>query len=467
MGELVSRKMPQSAQAEEGLICSFLLDPHFVAGLCEERNCLPDWFYIPANATIYEALIGMRAMRKPIDFITLTQTLTELGMLEECGGSARVTELFMLLPTAANAAHYLATLAERYSLRRLIQVCTEFASRGYDETENAGQLVDEAQTEILRLTRPDSGGMESIKHIKEGVFQAVQNIDQTYHTRGGVVGLQTGFHQLDRMTGGLRKGQLVIVAGRPSMGKSAFAWNIGEYVAIDQQAPVLGFSLEMNMAELASRMVCGRAKVNLQRVRDGYLSKAQMDSMLPAAATAVAAAPIYIDETPGLSIQELRARARRFVKKFPKTACIIVDYLQLMKSSTRRGQENRALEIAEISGGLKNLAKELDLPIIAGAQLNRDNDGPNQKPKLSNLRESGSIEQDADVVLLLHRKHYYTKADEDKGIASADLGKQRNGPTGEIQLRFVDELGRFENPEGQELYSNDPTKRQQYNEEEL
>lgn len=458
--------MPQSAQAEIGLIASFLLDPHFVAGLCEERNCLPDWFYVPANASIYEALIGMRAMKKPIDFITLTETLRELGMLDECGGASRITELFTLLPTAANAAYYLDTLAERYSLRRLIQVCTEFVKRAYDETENAGQLVDEAQTEILRLTRPDSGGMESVKHIKEGVVHAIANIDQTYHSRGGVVGLRTGFHQLDRMTGGLRNGQLVIVAGRPSMGKSAFAWNIGEFVSIDRGQPVLGFSLEMNLMELASRMVCGRARVNLQRVRDGYLSKHQIDQTLPAAATAVAAAPIYIDETPGLSIQELRARARRFLKKFPQTACIIVDYLQLMKSSTRRGQENRALEIAEISGGLKNLAKELNIPIIAGAQLNRDNDGPNQKPKLSNLRESGSIEQDADVVLLLHRKHYYTKADEDKGKASADLGKQRNGPTGEIQLVFVDELGRFENPEGQTLYSNDPTKRQGHEEDE-
>jgi replicative DNA helicase len=455
------RMLPQSADAEKGLICSAILRPADVLSLCEDRGVSADWFHIPAHALVFEILRVMQVARMPVDLITLTQALRENEWLDQVGGAAYVTELFTFLPTAANAAHYLETVAKKHCARRLIATCTEYAGRAYEESGEIGELLDEAQAAILALNRPDAdASQESIQHIKTGVLDALTAIEETYHTKGGVVGLRTGFHQIDRMTGGLRGPQLVIIGGRPSMGKTALAMNMAEYIAVEGKKPVLVFSLEMNITELASRIICGRAKVNLQRVRDGFMSKEQIDTRLPAAVKDVVGAPIYVDETAGISIQQLRPRVRRFIKKYPDTACVVIDYLQLMKSATRRGQENRNQEVSEISGGLKNLAKEINRPIIVGAQLNRDNDGANNPPKLSNLRESGSIEQDADLAILLHRRHYYTKDDEDKGKATADLAKQRNGPTGKIELVFNAELARFENPEGQEFYSNDPTKRQ-------
>jgi len=459
------RLLPQSADAEQGLLCSIILRPQDVLSLCDDRGVTAEWFHIPAHQTIFEILRVMGVARMPIDPVTLSQALRDQQQLDPCGGAAFIAQLFTFLPTAANAAYYLDIVAKMHVARQLIRVCTDFAGRAYEQAD-IGELLDEAQAAILTLNRPDAdASQEHIKHIRTGVLAALTAIEETYHARGGVVGLRTGFHQFDRETGGLRGPQLVIIGGRPSMGKTALAMNMAENIAVDAGKPVLIFSLEMNIQELAARMICGRARVNLQRVRDGYLSKAQIDIRMPEAQAAICAAPLYVDETAGISIQQLRPRVRRFIRKFPETACVVIDYLQLMKSSTRRGQDNRALEVAEISGGLKNLAKEIDRPIIVGAQLNRDNDGANQPPKLSNLRESGSIEQDADIVILLHRRHYYTKADEDKGKATADLAKQRNGPTGPIEVVFNAELARFENPEGQELYSNDMSKRQKTEEE--
>lgn len=465
--ERTGRLLPSAPEAEQALLGCIIALPDRTIDLCEDRGVTPDWFHCGGHPRIYDVLRRMHTAKMPIDLVTFAQTLSDQGMLAEVGGAAYVSELFTFTPQAAHAGHYLDIVAEKHAARRLYLTCMEIAGRVHDEQDRIGELVDEAQAEILALNRPDAdAAQEHIRHIKTGVLEAVNAIEETYHTRGGVVGLRTGFHQLDRMTGGLRGPLLVIVAGRPAMGKSAFIWNVAESIAIGTGKPVLGFSLEMNIAELAGRMVCGRAGVNLQRVRDGFLSKQQMDEKMPAAVKAVAGAPIWIDETAGLSIQELRVRVRRFIKRWPETACVCVDYLQLMKSRSRRAQENRALEIAEISGGLKNLAKEINRPIIAAAQLNRENDGPKNPPKLSNLRESGSIEQDADWAILLHRRHYYTKDEEDRGKADADLAKQRNGPTGAIKLKFKDELARFENPDGQEFYSNDPAHRQQTEDDE-
>jgi replicative DNA helicase len=266
------------------------------------------------------------------------------------------------------------------------------------------------------------------------------------------------------MTGGAKSEEMIVVAARPSMGKSSLLMGIAEHVSIECGKGVLVFSLEMNYVQLAQRAVLGRAHINIQRVRDGFFSRDQFDRTLPKSSQEVAAAPIWIDDTPGLSIQELRARARRFVKAHPEVKAIFVDYLQLLRSTTRRNNENREREIAEISGGLKVLARQLKMPVFTAAQLNRENDGANSKPKLSNLRESGTIEQDADVVLLLHRRYYYTEDAEDRGKATVFLAKQRNGPTGEVELTFWDEFARFENPANEALYSNDPRKRQGWKE---
>lgn len=457
----IHRLLPQDANAERALLGSWLLAPAEIAALCEDRGANDGWFHLPAHGLIFSHLKAMTGAGMKIDIVTLTAVMREQETLEAAGGAAYITELFTFMPTATNAAYYLAILADMFARRETIRVCSEFCARAYEANEPTGDLVDELQTQVLAINRPDAdAAKEHIEHIKRGVLEALAGIEETYMTRGGVVGLRTGFHQLDRMTGGMRGPILIVIAGRPSMGKSALLWNIAEYLAIESKLPVLGFSLEMNMTELASRMICGRAKVNLQRVRDGFLSHEQMTQTMPRAVQSVAGSPIYIDETAGISIQELRVRVRRFIRKNPKTAAVFIDYLQLMSSTSKRAKENRALEIAEISGGLKKLAKEINRPIVTCAQLNRDNDGANALPKLSNLRESGSIEQDADWAILLHRRHYYTKADEDLGKASADLAKQRNGPTGLMELKFNGELARFENPEGQTLYSNDDQRRQ-------
>lgn len=459
------RMLPANADAEQGVLCSILLAPDEILRVAEDRGATDDWFHTPAHRILWDLLVSIWKSKLPIDAVTVLEHARNLDKLTHIGGPEFLSQLYGFLPTAANAAYYLDILAEKHALRRLIVTATTFAGRAYDEQDNCGSLIDEFQAAALLVNRPDATGVEAIQHVKPAVFEAVKAIEETYHHRGGVVGLPTGYHQIDRMTGGLRGPKLIIIAGRPSMGKSALIWNIGEHLAIECGRPVLGFSLEMNTIELVSRMLCGRAGINLQRVRDGFLSKIQVETTLPNAVTKIASAPIYIDETPAISIQELRVRVRRFIRKHPNTAAILVDYLQLMRSTTKRAQDNRALELGEISGGLKSLAKEINRPIIAGAQLNRDNDGPNNLPKLSNLRESGSIEQDADDVFLIHRRHYYTKADEDKGKASVDLAKQRNGPTGTIALDFDQELGRFKNPAGQELYSNDPTHRQRTEDE--
>lgn len=452
------RLLPQATDAERGVLSSMLIGNHDVRADLLER-LTRDHFATPAHGTIFEAMSAMVAAGKPLDFIALTVHLRDAGVLEACGGAYLITELSTELPTAANAGHYAEILEEKKTLRDIIEVATRFAGRAYDEQDQVAALREEfaAEAGAIGETKSDDA---NIKPLKSGLTAAFSMIEQTYHTRGGVVGLPTGLHQLDRMTGGLRNGQLVVIAGRPSMGKSALLWNMAEHISVECGLPCLCFSLEMNEEEVASRMLCGRAKVNLQRIRDGFLSQDQVNRTLPQALEQLATAPVWLDDTPGISIQTLRRKARRFVRRQPKTAAIVIDYLQLMCSTTKRAQENRVLEVGEISGGLKKLARELNRPVIVAAQLNRENDGPKNKPKLSNLRESGSIEQDADVAILLHRAHYYTHDAEDEGKAVAILAKQRNGPTGEIELKFDNALARFTNPEGQNLYSNDPAHRQ-------
>lgn len=467
----IHRLLPASADSELGVLCSLLLDPQRVMQQLEERGVHESWFHLPAYSLMFDLIRAMHGARMQIDVITLTQAARDQEILDQVGGAAGISQAFTFLPTAANVGYYVDILAAKFAAREMIRVCTEFAARAYEEQDGdaIGELVDEAQAAILAVNRPEADAAQAhIQHIKEGVSSALTAIEETYAARSSktVLGLPTGIHALDRMTGGMRGPLLIIIAGRPSMGKSALLWQIAEHLSIILGKPVLGFSLEMNLTELASRMICGRGKVNLQRVRDGFLSHDMMNRTLPAAVKAVMGAPIWIDETPAISIQELRTRVRRFIRRHPDTAAVFVDYLQLMRSSSKRAQENRALEIGEISSGLKRLAREINRPVIAAAQLNRDNDGPKTPPKLSNLRESGSIEQDADWALLLHRKHYYTKHEDDKGKATIDLAKQRNGPTGEIQLGFNSELARFENPEGETLYSNDPSKRQNASEDE-
>ena len=443
----VPRSLPFSEDGEKGVLCSLLLSPREVSDLCVLR-LRPDAFYIPAHQIIYNLVIEFSDKSKPIDFVSLKQGLKDRNQLEEIGGPEFLSSLYSFVPTAANAAYYIEIVREKYLLRRLILTCNKLARQCYDPQEEIEPLLDDAEKEIFAITGEHV--TTEMASTKELVMEAIEQIERLYENRGSVTGLATGFIELDRMTSGLHPSEMIVIAARPSMGKTALAMNIAEHVAMDVGKPVAVFSLEMSSQQLVQRLLCSRAKVDLQKVRNGFLSERDFPNLTTAAAR-LAAAKMFIDDTPGLTITELRAKARR-MKSQHDIRLIIVDYLQLLRSTTRRAQDNRQLEISEISGGIKALAKELNLPIIVIAQLNRQPDARAQqggRPRLSDLRESGSIEQDADLVGLLVRAEYY-ETDEDAkqekaGEAELIIAKQRNGPTGEVPLTFLKEFTRFEN----------------------
>ena len=441
------RQLPQNVEAERGLLGSVLLSPREVLNDCAEQ-ITEEAFYSPAHGTIFRVLVEMWSANQQIDVITLTNRLRDLNVLDAVGGPGAVTELFGFVPTAANAPHYLDIVLEKSLLRRMITACTSSAARCYEEQGDVPQLLDDVEREIFtigetrfRKTAPD---------MRDEVFAALENIEKMYQQRGRISGLATGFTVFDQMTDGLHPGEMIIVAARPSMGKTALAMNIVEHVALnlEEPKPVGVFSLEMSTQQLVQRMLCSRARVNMKKIRSGMLARAEHGKLNDAAA-ALSESSIFIDDTASLTILELRAKARRMRDRH-RIELIAIDYLQLCRSTSRRGQDNRQIEIAEISSGIKALAKELEIPIIVLAQLNRQ---PEQrgggKPRMSDLRESGSLEQDADVVALLVRPEVYEDDEDTKsdlaGKAELLIAKQRNGPIGEIPLTFIKEYTRFEN----------------------
>ena len=446
-GKAVPRSLPYSEDAEKGVLGSLLLSPREVGDLCILR-LQPDAFYAPAHQIIYELVIEFSDKSKPIDFITMKQSLKDRGFLEEIGGPEFLNELYNFIPTAANAGYYVDIVREKYLLRRLIMACNSLASRCYDDQENVEPLLDDAERQIFEITG-DHVKID-VAPTKDLVMAAIEQIEKIYENRGSVTGLPTGFTEFDHMTSGLHQAEMIVIAARPSMGKTALAMNIAEHVALVGGKPVAVFSLEMSSQQLVQRLLCSRAKVNLQRVRNGFLSERDFPN-LTAAASRLATAKLFIDDSPGLSIAELRAKARRLVASH-RVELVVIDYLQLLRSTSRRAQDNRQIEISEISAGIKSLAKELNIPIIVVAQLNRQPDARAKeggRPRLSDLRESGSIEQDADVVGLLVRSEYYETDEEAKqekaGEAELIIAKQRNGPTGDVPLTFLKEYTRFEN----------------------
>lgn len=442
----VPRSMPYSEDGEKGVLCSLLLSPREVADICV-LHLRHQAFYIPAHQIIYTLVLEFGDKCKPIDFISLKQALKDRNQLEEVGGPEFLADLYNFVPTAANASYYIDIVREKDVLRRLISACNRLSTQCYDQQGEVEPLLDEAEKEIFAITGEHV--KTEIVPTKVLVMEAIEQIEKLYETRGSVTGLPTGFVELDRMTSGLHPAEMIVIAARPSMGKTALAMNIAEHVAIDIGKAVAVFSLEMSSQQLVQRILCSRAKVDLQRVRNGFLSERDFPN-LTAAASQVAAAKMFIDDTPGLSVTEMRAKARR-IKSQHDIQLIVIDYLQLLRSMSRRAQDNRQLEISEISAGIKALAKELNLPIIVIAQLNRQPDTRAKeggRPRLSDLRESGSIEQDADLVGLLVRPEYYETDDEAKqeraGEAELIIAKQRNGPTGDVPLTFLKQYTRFE-----------------------
>jgi replicative DNA helicase len=444
----IHRSLPHSVEAEQGVLGSMLLSPREAIGICVEKNITDQFFYIPAHQTVYVALVELWNAGQGIDLITFTQTLRDRNLLDSVGGAPFITSLFTFVPTAANIGYYLEIVRDKHILREIIGACTEGARRSYEEQDEVDNLLDEVEQRIFAVGEDRFKGQTFT--MKDQVMEAIEAIEKLYENRGAINGLSTGFSEFDRMTSGLHGAEMIVIAARPSMGKTAFVMNIAEHVAVQEKKPVAVFSLEMSSQQLVQRMLCSRARVNLQKVRDGFLAERDFPS-LTAAASKLAEAKFFIDDSAGLSILELRAKARR-LKSQHDVQLIVIDYLQLLRSNTRRGQENRQIEISEISAGIKGLAKELKIPIIVAAQLNRNPENrtgdSKGRPRLSDLRESGSIEQDADLVGLLVREEYYADTEEEKqeseGKADLIIAKQRNGPTGDVPLTFRKEFTRFE-----------------------
>lgn len=439
----IERVLPNSQEAEMAVLGAVLLSPDValaqVLGRLEEED-----FYYAAHRTIYREIVAIESVQKAVDVVTLSQRLRDKGQLEEVGGAGYLTDLQVNVPVAAHLEHYIDIVAEKHLLRKLIQSAHDIIVRSFEQQDDVATWVDEVEQEIFQITAEKS--KTGPVHVKEVLHDAVKSIERLFDSHG-LTGLATGYRDLDRLTAGLHPGNIIVIAARPSMGKTALAMNIAEHVAVDQGLPVGVFSLEMSSEELVKRLLCGRARVNLRAVQDGFLNEARDFGPLTAAASLLMKAPLYIDDTAGLTVNQVRARARRMKQQYD-IKLLVIDYMQLMRAPSRRADSSRQVEISDISAGVKALAKELQIPIIVLSQLNRQ---PEQReggrPKLSDLRESGSIEQDADVVGLLVRPEVYEDDEEEKrakeGEATLVIAKQRNGPVGDVKLTFLKEYTRF------------------------
>ena len=429
---------PQNLEAEIAVLGSMLIEEEAIGQAVETAKA--SFFYRDAHKKIFQAIVDLYSSNKAVDLVTLTEELKKRGALEEVGGAAYLTELTAAVPTAANVAHYAKIVKEKAILRNLINTATQIVAQSYDGQQDANVLLDKAERLIFDISGSQLQGISV--SIKDIVKDSIEAIEGFYRRKAHVTGLPTGFDDLDMMTAGLHGGELIVIAGRPSMGKSALSACIAEYVGVQEQKPVAIFSIEMSKEQLVQRMLCSHARVELQKARSGFLTQSDWPKLVTAAGR-LAEAPIYIDDSAALTALELRAKARR-MKSRHNIELIIVDYLQLMTGSTNI--ENRQQEISEISRSLKALAKELNLPLIAVSQLSR---APEKRetfrPRLSDLRESGAIEQDADVVMLLFREEYYNPKETNKGIAEVIVAKQRNGPVGSQNLIFLSEYTKFEN----------------------
>ncbi|HEU4622650.1 MAG TPA: replicative DNA helicase [Burkholderiaceae bacterium] len=439
------RVPPHSVEAEQSVLGGLLLDNHAwdrIADLVAESD-----FYRFDHRLIFQHIVRLISESKPADVVTVFESLRNSGKAEDAGGLAYINALAQNTPSAANIRRYAEIVRDRGVLRQLVTVSDEISSRAFNpQGKDTRQILDEAESKIFAIAEEGARGAQGFAKMDDLLAQVVTRIDELCHrdNPSEVTGVPTGFMDLDNKTAGLQPGDLVIVAGRPSMGKTAFSLNIGEYVAIEQGLPVAVFSMEMGGTQLALRMLCSVGRLDQQRVRIGRIGDDDWPRLM-AAVHKMREAPLFIDETPALNPLELRARARRLARQYGKLGLIIVDYLQLM-SSARGDGENRATEISEISRSLKALAKELGCPLIALSQLNRSlEQRPNKRPVMSDLRESGAIEQDADVVLGIYRDEVYNPDSPDKGKAEILILKQRNGPLGTVVTTFLGEYTRFEN----------------------
>ncbi|MDJ0687669.1 MAG: replicative DNA helicase [Xenococcaceae cyanobacterium MO_188.B32] len=429
---------PQIIEAEEAILGGILLDPEAMVRVAD--ILAKDAFYVQAHREIYHAAMVLHGQGKPTDLISVSTWLADRSLLEKIGGTTKLAQLLNRTVSAANVDRLATLVMDKYVRRQLISAGHEIVDLGYDTAEELEKVLDESEQKIFRLTqeRPQQG----LVPISETIIQTFTDIENL-HQEIALPGIPSGFYDLDAMTSGFSRSDLIIIAGRPSMGKTSFCLNIAANIAREQKLPVAVFSLEMSREQLTQRMLSGEAKIASNRLRSGRISQNEFEPLINAVAN-LSELPIYIDDTANLSVMQMRSQVRRLqAQQKDKLGLVLLDYLQLMEGS---GSDNRVQELSKITRSLKGLAREINAPIIALSQLSRGvEQRTNKRPMLSDLRESGSIEQDADLVIMLYREEYYNPDTPARGIAEIIITKHRNGPTGTVKLLFKSELTKFEN----------------------
>lgn len=435
---LIDRIPPQNIEAEQAVIGAILLEPS--ALVVASEILVPESFYRNSHQRIFNVMLKLSEKGEAVDLITVTEELSATKMLEDVGGVTYLSELAASVPTAANIEYYAKIVEEKALLRRLIRTATEIAKEGYTREDEVDDLLSDAEKNIMDVAQRKN--ISSFKHIKDVLVQTYDNIEKLHHHKGEVTGIASGFKDLDKMTAGFQNNDLIIVAARPSVGKTAFALNIAQNVATKTDENVALFSLEMGAEQLVMRMLCSEGNIDAQNLRTGALTDTDWQRLSMAMAN-LSRAGIFIDDTPGIRVSEIRSKCRR-LKQTEGLSMVIIDYLQLIQGSGRSSQENRQQEVSEISRSLKGLARELEVPVIALSQLSRGvEQRQDKRPIMSDIRESGSIEQDADIVAFLYREDYYEKEAETDNTIEIIIAKQRNGPTGTVRLAFMREYNKF------------------------
>jgi len=444
MSDTFQKVPPQNLDAEQALLGSMMMDVDAVVKAVE--FIVADDFYQASHRAIFQALVNLFQANKPCDMVTLQEELRTQNQLQDVGGASYLAQLLNVVPTAANAEHYAKIVKEKSLLRQLIGVSGEIARTAYEPQVVAQTVLDEAQQKVLQLTQ--MGKTQSYVRIRDLVADTFNQLERLYEHKQSVTGVATGFTKLDEMTSGFQPSDLIIVAARPSMGKTAFCLNIAQHVASVNGVPVLVFSLEMSCKQLMQRLIVSEARIDGQKIRNGFLADEDW-AKLTMTAGVLEETPIFIDDSPNATLMEVRSKARR-AKAQENIGLIVIDYLQMMSlQSGGSSQDNRVQEISAISRGLKGIARELSVPVICLSQLSRAVESRTDKrPMLSDLRESGAIEQDADVVIFLYRDQYYNqKKEESRNKAEVIIAKQRNGPVGTCEMAFFPHFARFDNLE--------------------
>ena len=436
------RTPPQDIEAEQAVLGAIFLEPEAIVTASE--TLLPEDFYRASHQRIYSVMLELSDRGEPVDVVTLTAELRDQKLLEEVGGLDYISQLADSAPTAANIEFYSQIVEEKSLLRRLIRSATHIVSDGYTREDDVDVIIDDAEKSIFEVAQRKK--VSAFRSIKDVLVETYDNIELLHNRKGDITGIPTGFAELDRMTAGFQKNDLIIVAARPSVGKTAFALNIAQNVATKTDENVAIFSLEMGAGQLVMRMLCAEGNIDAQKLRTGKLEDQDWQKLTMAMGS-LSNAGIYIDDTPGVRINEIRAKCRRLHQE-KGLGMVLIDYLQLIQGSSSGRSENRQQEVSEISRSLKALARELQVPVIALSQLSRGVESRQDKrPMMSDIRESGSIEQDADIVAFLYRDDYYDKESEKQNIIEIIIAKQRNGPVGTVELAFVKEYNKFVNLE--------------------